>query len=162
MTMPIRASNRVVDQANIRVAYLRQALRNAHARENGVAELCISQGKLAAASIPALGIRPVSLNTLKSQAERYVKGGWTELNNLRLQIRKRQEVRAERQTRPTRLSAKIDELDQLRRSYIVLTRAYFDLLSMVTPYMNSDEDIRTRVQRHRALFSISGNIESVK
>ena len=43
-----------------------------------------SQGSMCKLDIPAIGVKPISLNTLKAHSEKYLSGGWVHLNELRV------------------------------------------------------------------------------
>ena len=124
---------------------------------------CVNQAALAALHRPDLGIRPISLNTLKAHAARkqwYGSDGWTAMEALRCAIRGRAgsggQPPAPRPGSKDALSQQVTELkrllDKVHRSRALLIRAYMDLLSLTQQASRNDAELVRKVKRHQVSF----------
>ena len=124
---------------------------------------CVNQAALAALQRPDLGIRPISLNTLKAHATRTLwcgNDGWTAMEALRRAIRMRAgpdgEAPEPRPGSKDALRQQVTELKQLldkvHRSRALLIRAYMDLLSLAQQASRDDAELVRKVKRHQVAF----------
>jgi hypothetical protein len=155
------------DGALARYRLLKTCLASRQAIRREIIEACSSQAGLAKLSRPALGIFPMSLNTLKSASSdiRGGLGGWAEVDALRRQLSKSSNIAL---NRPLRIKRKpLDrlrerqttlkhQLEQERRARATLVRAYTELLVLARLATKSSDELSVRLKRHLATFGEVG------
>jgi hypothetical protein len=124
---------------------------------------CASQGGLAQLSLPAEGITPLALNTIKACADRVLEtGGWQQLDGLRRQVQAvaKQRGIVDRRRRP-RVQALRDREAELaealateRRYRIRLERAYSDLLGELRSLAKANPMLAGALERYTIGFSL--------
>lgn len=110
----------------------------------------------------------MSLNTLKKAAAIAIEhGGWVTLDKLRKDVliqyeqRRAKERHRKKLTSETRMTVLIAQLDQERRSRLVLLRAYHDLLGSLHKLALVDKHLSSELERHVATFSVPARVEAV-
>ncbi|MCE9958428.1 hypothetical protein [Aeromonas rivipollensis] len=123
---------------------------------------CKSQGGLAKLDLPAEGITPMALNTLKTKADEVIEdGGWEKLNEMRKSyLVAGKGVAAKLGTtsgRTANLKSKLDAVEEAlqteRRYRIRLQVAYDALLSRMKTSAATDPDLAHFINRHVTGFS---------
>lgn len=145
-----------------RYKLLNKALRGTKQLPASLLIACRSQGGLAQLSIPAEGIEPMALNTLKAKANEFIEnGGWLELDKLRknfIQSKRNGPLsQSSRSTTKCALKAKIIELKEsinTERHYRIRLQVSYDaLLSRMRILAKDDSDISDFINRHVMGFS---------
>lgn len=113
-----------------------------------------SQGALAAMSFEEFNIHPLALNTLKSDAERFLEnGGWNSLDRLRKELKQ-----CVQNTKIRKASAEIKvnksnreyllQIEEMHRVRLRLEQAYLSLLRICKMSSNYDSKIKNELDRH--------------
>ena len=122
-----------------------------------VAVQCKSQGALAQTHKPNLGIKPMSLNTLKGYANEFLVGGFEQLDVLRKAVLCRaQSTTRPSGTEPDRMAEKISDLqNELRRvqeQKATLQKAYFELNQLALEALPNSPHHQILLKRHNKLY----------
>lgn len=143
-----------------RAVLLKRALEGSNNLPPSLAQACISQGALAKYDCASEGITPMSLNTLKSCADKYIEnGGWNHLDTLRkryistIQRRKIKERSACQTDKKSLLATISHDLDIERRYRLRLQVAYESLLSRLRSLALHDPEIEIFIKKHINGFS---------
>lgn len=149
---------------NVQARYklLKDALQGSKKVPSALLKACKSQGGLAKLDLPAEGITPMALNTLKAKADVVIEnGGWEELNKMRKSyLAAKQDGDSKRfatRNRATDAASKLkgveDALETERRYRIRLQVAYEALLNRMKSSAVDDEDLAQFINRHVTGFS---------
>ncbi|SDG76936.1 hypothetical protein [Janthinobacterium sp. YR213] len=151
------------DSTLARFALLEKALRGEKSIPASLRHACRSQGKLARLSLPNLGIEPMSLNTLKNQADVAIEsGGWEKLDEMRQSYLHAIEGSAPSSEKPLSATeqlktaiARLEESLAIERRYrLRLQTSYAALIRRMRISAESDQDLAIFLNRHLAAFSL--------
>lgn len=144
-----------------RVILLKRALEGSNNLPSSLAQACISQGALAKYDCATEGITPMSLNTLKSYADKYIEnGGWNHLDALRKSYilttrrKKKKEQSAFKTHNKSLVTAISHDLDIERRYRLRLQVAYESLLSRLRSLALHDPEMEIFLNKHINGFSV--------
>jgi hypothetical protein len=116
---------------------------------------CASQPALAAFSSDDLGLRPISLNSLKAAVEIVVEnGGWDAFDGRRRDIRRLCTL-SKKNSQPapeSEYKTNARSLDNADRARLLLGRAYNDLLILARTFAKKDDELAERLKRHETLW----------
>jgi hypothetical protein len=143
-----------------RASLLKRALEGSKSLPSTLAQACMTQGALAKYDCASEGIAPMSLNTLKVCADKYIEnGGWQHLDTLRknyisIILKKRQtQPSAYKKDEKTLLAAISHDLEMERRYRLRLQVAYESLLSRLRNLALHDPEIEFFIKKHINGFS---------
>lgn len=141
---------------------LKRALQGSKQVPATLLKACKSQGDLAKLDLPAEGITPMALNTLKTKADEVIEdGGWKKLNEMRKSYlvagKSFAAKSATTRNRTANLKSKLDAVEEAlkteRRYRIRLQVAYDALLSRMKISAATDPDLAHFINRHVTGFS---------
>ncbi|WP_304351345.1 hypothetical protein [Comamonas testosteroni] len=149
---------------NVQARYklLKDALQGSKKVPSALLKACKSQGGLAKLDLPAEGITPMALNTLKSKADVVIEnGGWEELNQMRQSYLAAKQggdskpcaTRNRATDAASKLKGAEDALENERKYRIQLEVAYEALLNRMRSSAVDDEDLAQFINRHVTGFS---------
>ncbi|WP_139260697.1 hypothetical protein [Duganella sacchari] len=123
-----------------------------------IAAACVSQSALAKLNLPEKNINPMSLNTLKSAAQRSSQSGWENLDDLRKKVLLKNSERKNSISKANRASvvkhSLQNEIDESFRVRSFLYRAYSDLLALAEAHSRTDSSFQEKLLQHKELFLI--------
>lgn len=143
-----------------RVALLNRALEGSNYLPPTLAQACLSQGAFARYDCAAEDITPMSLNTLKSCADKYIEnGGWHHLDTLRkryisiIQNTRRTRSSTSKTDVKTIIGALSQDLEMERRYRLRLQVSYESLLSRLRSLALDDPEIELFIKKQINGFS---------
>lgn len=148
--------------ANARYKLLTKALKGSKQIPAALLKACKSQGGLAKLDLPAEGIAPMALNTLKVNADDVIEdGGWEKLDEMRKSflaagsgmIGKSATTVSRTANLKSKLEAAEEALNTERRYRIRLQVAYEALLNRMKISAANDSDLVHFINRHVTGFS---------
>lgn len=148
--------------AHARYKLLKKALQGSKQIPAALLKACKSQGGLANLDLPAEGITPMALNTLKAKAGEVIEdGGWELLDEMRrsylVAAQGAAGKSASRSSRAANLRVKLqvaeEALETERRYRIRLQVAYEALLARMKTSAANDPDLAHFINRHVTGFS---------
>lgn len=147
--------------AKARYKLLKSALQGSKQIPAALLKACKSQGGLAKLDLPAEGIKPMALNTLKAKADEVIEdGGWEKLDDMRksyLVAGRSIAVDSATSSRTANLKSKleatVEALKTERRYRLRLQVAYDALLARMKTSAANDPDLAHFINRHVTGFS---------
>jgi len=152
------------NRSNVYARYrlLKKALQGSKQISASLLKACKSQGGLAKLDLPAEGIIPMALNTLKVKADEMIEdGGWKKLDEMRKSYRVAGQDMAAKsvvaKSRTVNLKSKLEAAEEAlkteRRYRIRLQVAYEALLTRMKTLAANDPDLAHFINRHVTGFS---------